>query len=98
MPTKPNGEICPSLKCSTCMLSCGCSWECLRGDDLVEIYDLRAELIAVLNVCHAVGTFANGVTHNGMDEGEVRASEVFHRAWSVLRGTSIKNEPEGEHG
>lgn len=38
---KPNGEIVPPIKCSTCMISGGCSWECIRGDDLVEIYVLR---------------------------------------------------------
>lgn len=41
---KPNGEILPPLKCATCPVSCGCAWDCLRGDDLAEIYTLRAAL------------------------------------------------------
>lgn len=44
MATKPNGEIVPALKCSTCMISSGCSWACIRGDDLAEIYELRAAI------------------------------------------------------
>ena len=41
---KENGEIDPPLRCPTCPLSCGCSWDCLRGDDLAEIASLRAAL------------------------------------------------------
>lgn len=97
MPTKANGEISPPLKCSTCPLSCGCSWDCLRGNDLVEIYELRRELTAVLNICHSMGTFSNGVIHNGWDEGQLRASEIFDKAWAVLRGQHgqyVKGETE----
>lgn len=31
-------------KCATCLLSCGCHWGCLRGDDLAEIAELRSAL------------------------------------------------------
>lgn len=41
---KPNGQIVPPLKCSTCPINVGCSWGCLRGDDLCEIAELRGEI------------------------------------------------------
>lgn len=41
---KPNGEIVPALKCATCPISSGCSWSCLRGDDLAKLYELSAEV------------------------------------------------------
>lgn len=44
---KPNGEIMPPLKCATCPISTGCSWSCLRGDDLADIYLLRAGIQAI---------------------------------------------------
>lgn len=47
MPTKSNGEISPPLKCSTCPISCGCAWDCLRGDDLSEITILRNALMEI---------------------------------------------------
>lgn len=45
---KPNGEISPPLKCPTCPINVGCCWNCLRGDDLAEIYELRAALRALV--------------------------------------------------
>ena len=42
--------------CATCPINVGCSWGCLRGDDLAEIAILRYALtaaIAAIEDCHA---------------------------------------------
>lgn len=75
-----------NTKCATCPISCGCSWGCLRGDDLAEIYVLRAALANMLDLCTTMGNFKNGVTHQGIDEGEVWASGVFDQAYAALNG------------
>ncbi len=46
---KPNGEIVPPLKCATCPISSGCSWDCLRGDDLAEIAEMRDDMLRLHN-------------------------------------------------
>lgn len=33
-----------AFHCATCPLSSGCWWECLRGDDLAEIAELKARI------------------------------------------------------
>lgn len=37
-----------TTKCATCMISSGCSWGCIRGDDLAEIAELRKALSDLL--------------------------------------------------
>lgn len=75
----------PPLKCATCLISTGCSWNCLRGKDLAQIAELRDALKDILDLCLSLGDFKNGVTHNGIDEGEVYAGRIFDKASAALR-------------
>lgn len=67
MAIKPNGEIVPPLKCATCPISSGCSWACLRGDDLAEIYVLRAALQLIDDYYQTGGDLMSHVSHIAQD-------------------------------
>ena len=43
-------------------------------------------LVELYKLCKTLGSFKNGVEHQGTDEGEVYASGVFDRVEAVLRG------------
>jgi hypothetical protein len=51
---------------------------------LAEIYVLRAALANMLDLCTTMGDFKNGVSHQGIDEGEVYASGAFDQAYAAL--------------
>lgn len=52
-----------------------------------ENESLRAALSELLNLCFTMGDFKNGVSHQGIDEGEVFASGVFDNAQAALADT-----------
>ena len=45
---------------------------------------MREALASLLDLCETLGDFKNGVTHNGIDEGEVYASGIFDQARKAL--------------
>lgn len=47
--------------------------------------DLLAACKLMLAMCESIGTFDNGVEHNGLNEGEVMAAGVMDKARDVIR-------------
>lgn len=65
--------------------------------EVTELVSLRAQLATarkaledMLEFCQTQGDFKNGVTHNGIDEGEVWASGVFDNASAALNSGEQK--------
>jgi len=45
---------------------------------------LRDALELLTGMCESVGNFSNGVTHQGMDQGDIMAGQVIDRARELL--------------
>jgi hypothetical protein len=53
----------------------------VRGEVDSEILKMLKEIIVLCNCC---GNFANGVEHNGIDEGIYRSGEIIDRAEELV--------------